>query len=203
MWRIRVDHGSTVSCKMWPGLVKEMGTIVPTKCENLVESAIIRQCFAPCGRHDTPIQIKLSCKHRPLHDLLLHGKFSTNTLCMLTNFAAAQQRSQFLVLHFSDSNAGTRIKVFLDKMPDFVTITLNCQNNATVRECPCISHRQSSAQYFHIPLLKFPDFSPEFSNFLIFQFSSKQEKHFRMNSTGFKLVSCPFCQPQLVSKHWQ
>ena len=60
IWRVSIDHGSTVSCQIWPGLLKGKATKAPTVCENLVEIATLLWFSAQHGQHNTPIQIKLS-----------------------------------------------------------------------------------------------------------------------------------------------
>jgi len=66
------------------------------KCENLVEIATFWQFFAPHGWQYIGWGGGGSCKHRPLHGLLLHAKFDT-----YRDFACCQSCSDLAMLTVS------------------------------------------------------------------------------------------------------
>jgi len=60
IWHISVDHGSTVCCQIWLGLVKGMGTRATQNVKIWSKLQYFGGVFAAHGRHNTLIQMNLS-----------------------------------------------------------------------------------------------------------------------------------------------
>jgi len=86
-------HGSTASCQIWPGSVKGMFTRAPPKNVKIWSKLWhYGSFFALHGQQNTPIQMKLASKHKPLAHCCMRN------LAHAASFAASWRCLRFLVV---------------------------------------------------------------------------------------------------------